>query len=246
MLVVDVEKRLGDFTIAAAFDSAGGVTALFGSSGSGKTTIVNMVAGLVRPDRGRIVLDGAVLFDAKAGVNVPVYRRRIGYVFQEGRLFPHLSVASNLDYGRRANSAAGSAGDGERQHMIELLDLGHLLDRRPGRLSGGERQRVAIGRALLMQPRLLLLDEPLASLDAARKREIMPYLVRLRDETRLPMIYVSHHPGELRRIATAVVRVDGGRVVRSGSVDLLDDADLDAFGAAISPAHSRNRRAMLQ
>jgi molybdate transport system ATP-binding protein len=227
MLSVDIEKRLGDFHIKVAFESKGSVTALFGSSGSGKTSIVNMIAGLVKPDRGRIALDDTVLFESAARVNVPVYRRRIGYVFQEGRLFPHMSVAANLDYGRRMSGLARD--DGEQRRIVELLDIGHLLDRRPGKLSGGERQRVAVGRALLMRPRLLLLDEPLASLDIARKREILPYLVRLRDEAKVPMVYVSHHPGELRRIATAVVWLDGGRVMKSGGLELLDQADLDAL-----------------
>jgi molybdate transport system ATP-binding protein len=227
MLSVDIEKRLGDFHIKVAFESKGSVTAVFGSSGSGKTSIVNMIAGLSKPDRGRIALDDTVLFESAARVNVPVYRRRIGYVFQEGRLFPHMSVAANLDYGRRMSGLTRD--DAEQRRIVELLDIGHLLDRRPGKLSGGERQRVAVGRALLMRPRLLLLDEPLASLDIARKREILPYLVRLRDEAKVPMVYVSHHPGELRRIATAVVWLDGGRVMKSGGLELLDQADLDAL-----------------
>ena len=227
MLAVDVEKRLGDFEIKVAFESNGSVTALFGSSGSGKTSIVNMVAGLVTPDRGRIALDKTVLFDSAARVNVPMHRRRIGYVFQEGRLFPHLSVAANLDYGRRMSRLPRD--DAERRRIIELLDIGQMLDRRPGRLSGGERQRVAVRRALLMRPRLLLLDEPLASLDSARKREILPYLVRLRDEAKVPMVYVSHQAGELRRIATNVVRLDGGSVMETGGLELLDPADLDAL-----------------
>lgn len=227
MLAVDIEKRLGEFEIKVAFESKGSVTGLFGSSGSGKTSIANMVAGLVAPDHGRIALDDIVLFDAKLRVNVPVHRRRIGYVFQEGRLFPHLSVAANLDYGRRMSGLPPD--EAERQHIVDLLDIGHLLDRRPGRLSGGERQRVAVGRALLMRPRLLLLDEPLASLDTARKREILPYLTRLRDEAKVPMIYVSHQAGELRRIATTVVRLDGGRVMQTGGLELLDQADLDAL-----------------
>ena len=158
---------------------------------------------------------------------MPVHRRRIGYVFQEGRLFPHLSVAANLDYGRRM--AGLPRDDADERRIVDLLDIGHLLDRRPGKLSGGERQRVAVGRALLMRPRLLLLDEPLASLDIARKREILPYLVRLRDEAKVPMVYVSHHAGELRRIATTVVRLDAGRVMEIGGLDLLDHADLDAL-----------------
>jgi molybdate transport system ATP-binding protein len=226
MLAVDVEKRLGDFAIAASFQSAAGVTALFGSSGSGKTTLVNMVAGLVVPDRGRVTLGDTVLFDSKSRINLPAHRRHIGYVFQEGRLFPHLSVEANLDYGRRMRGLAPDVA--ETQRVIDLLDLAHLLARRPGKLSGGERQRVAVGRALLMRPKLLLLDEPLASLDSARKREILPYLLRLRDETRVPMVYVSHHAGELRRLATSVVRLEGGRVIAKGGTELLDQAEAEA------------------
>jgi molybdate transport system ATP-binding protein len=227
MLAVDVEKRLGDFCLAAKFESKGSVTALFGSSGSGKTSIINMVAGLVTPDRGRITLGGDALFDSATRVSVPVHRRRIGYVFQEGRLFPHLSVSANLDYGRRMSGI--DRDDSEWRRVVDMLDIGHLLDRRPGKLSGGERQRVAVGRALLMRPRLLLLDEPLASLDVARKRDILPYLLRLRDEAKVPMIYVSHHAGELKRIATTVVRIDGGKVLAVGGVELLEQEDLDAF-----------------
>jgi len=220
VLTVDVEKRLGAFTLVAGFQAAGGVTALFGPSGAGKTTIVTMIAGLLAPDRGSVALDETVLFDAAAGINVPSYRRRIGCVFQEGRLFPHLSVRQNLDYGRRMSGHPRDA-----KHfagVIELLDIVHLLNRRPRMLSGGERQRIAIGRALLMRPRLLLLDEPLASLDAARKHEILPYLVRLRDEAHVPMVYVSHTAAELRQIATNVVRLDAGRVTVIGGVELLD------------------------
>jgi molybdate transport system ATP-binding protein len=220
MLSVDVQKRLGEFDLAAKFESAGSVTALFGASGSGKTTIVNMIAGLVTPDRGRIALDGDVLFDGAARINVPAHRRRIGYVFQEGRLFPHLSVAQNLDYGRWMSGHPADAT--ERERIVALLDIGHLLPRRPGHLSGGERQRVAVGRALLTKPRLLLLDEPLASLDRARKLEILPYLARLRDEARVPMVYVSHQAGEILRLASQVVRIDDGGVLASGGLELLD------------------------
>jgi molybdate transport system ATP-binding protein len=227
MLAVDVEKRLGEFDIATKFETEGKATALFGSSGAGKTSVINMIAGLTAPDRGRIALDDVVLFDSAARIDVPAHRRRIGTVFQEGRLFPHLSVASNLDYGRRMSGLAPDWA--EQGRVVDMLDIGHLLQRRPGRLSGGERQRVAVGRALLMRPRLLLLDEPLASLDAARKREILPYLVRLRDEAKVPMVYVSHHAGELRRIATAVVRLEDGRVRAVGGAELLDEADADAL-----------------
>jgi molybdate transport system ATP-binding protein len=161
-----------------------------------------------------------VLFDSAARIAVPAHRRRIGYVFQEGRLFPHLTVAQNLDYGRWMSRAA--ADPAERERVISLLDIGALLHRRPGHLSGGERQRVAFGRALLMKPRLLLLDEPLASLDRARKLEILPYLARLRDEAKVPMIYVSHQAGEIQRLCSQVVRIDDGRVLAAGGLELLD------------------------
>jgi molybdate transport system ATP-binding protein len=220
MLEVNVEKQLGSFSLKANFTSAGRATALFGPSGSGKTSTINMIAGLVRPDRGRIVLDGDVLFDAAARIDVPPHRRRVGYVFQEGRLFPHLSVRQNLDYGRWMCGLAADAAETAR--IVDLLDIGQLRDRRPGKLSGGERQRVALGRALLMRPRLLLLDEPLASLDRARKLEILPYFMRLRDETKVPMVYVSHQAGEIVRLADHVVRLEDGRVLASGGLELLD------------------------
>jgi len=219
MLAVAVERKLGEFTLHATFESTGGATALFGPSGAGKTSIINMIAGLFTPDRGRIVLDGDVLFDDATQINVPVWRRRIGIVFQEGRLFPHLSVRHNLNYGRWV---AGQAAEPQAfAHVVDLLNIGHLLDRRPGMLSSGERQRVAVGRALLMRPRLLLLDEPLASLDAARKGDILPYLERLRDEAEVPMIYVSHDPSEVKRIASRVVQLEAGHVAAVGGVELL-------------------------
>jgi len=221
-LSVDVEKRLGAFSLSIRFDTTGGATALFGTSGAGKTSLVNMIAGLVKPDRGRITLGETLLFDSKKRVNVPAHRRRIGYVFQEGRLFPHLSVARNLDYGRWMNGLKGDSA--ERDRVVTLLNIGHLLDRRPGHLSGGERQRVAIGRSLLIQPRLLLLDEPLASLDRARKGEILPYLVRLRDEAHVPIVYVSHNPEEIRQLASEVVRIEQGRVAGIGGLEQLDAA----------------------
>ena len=219
MLSVDVDKTLGDFKLHAGFSAEGGATALYGASGAGKTSLINMIAGLLRPDRGRIVLDGEVLFDDSKRISVPVWRRRIGYVFQEGRLFPHLSVRRNLDYGRWMGGHAADADAFAR--VVDLLDIGPLLERRPGKLSGGERQRVAVGRTLLMRPRLLLLDEPLASLDTARKQEILPYLQRLRDEARVPMIYVSHDAAEVKRLATRVVMLEGGRVAAAGGIDLL-------------------------
>jgi molybdate transport system ATP-binding protein len=219
MLAVQVEKKLGDFSLDVLFASEGGATVLFGPSGTGKTSIVNMIAGLLTPDRGRIVINDEVLFDDAKGIDVPAWQRRVGYVFQEGRLFPHFSVKRNLDYGRwMSGNAADPAATAK---VVELLDIGHLLDRRPGKLSGGERQRVAVGRALLMKPRLLLLDEPLASLDAGRKADILPYLERLRDEAKVPMIYVSHDAAEVKRIATRVVRLDRGKVTATGGVELL-------------------------
>jgi len=219
VLSLDVEKRLGAFQLAAKFETEARVTALFGPSGAGKTTIINMIAGLIAPDRGRIMYRGKVLFDAAGKVNLPPHRRQFGYVFQDGRLFPHLTVRGNLEYGRRMFRLKRDAGELER--IIAMLDIAHLADRRPGKLSGGERQRVAIGRALLIRPQLLLLDEPLASLDAARKAEIMPYLERLRDEAQVPMIYVTHQADDARRLASAVVRVEAGRVAAVGEHELL-------------------------
>ena len=226
MLTVDVEKRLGAFSIAAKFEVPEGVTALFGPSGSGKTSIVNMVAGLLTPDRGRISVNGTLLFDSAGGFSQPPHHRHIGYVFQDGRLFPHMTVAQNLDYGRRMYRLPQD--EAAHARIVDMLDIAHLLGRRPGKLSGGERQRVAIGRALLLRPRLLLLDEPLASLDAVRKREIFPYLLRLREEA-VPMIYVSHHAAEVKRIATTIVRIEQGRVIGIGGAELLDAADADAI-----------------
>lgn len=225
MLSVQVEKHLGEFALEVAFTSESRATALFGPSGAGKTSLINMIAGLLRPDRGRVEIDGEVLFDSAAQIDVPAWRRRMGYVFQEGRLFPHFTVRHNLEYGRWVG---GHKSDPAAfKHVVELLDIGHLLDRRPGKLSGGERQRIAVGRALLMQPRLLLLDEPLASLDSARKRDILPYLERLRDEARVPMIYVSHNATEVKLIASRVVWLDGGKVTATGGVERLDAAQVD-------------------
>jgi len=224
MLRVDVTKQLGEFTLQASFTSEGRVTGLFGASGAGKTSLINMIAGLLRPDRGRISIDGETLDDTAASVRVPVHRRRIGYVFQDARLFPHLDVRQNLDYGRRMNRLADDAA--QRKRVTGLLDIGHLLDRRPGRLSGGERQRVALGRALLLRPRLLLLDEPLGSLDEERKVEILPYLVRLRDEAGIPMVYVSHDASEMRQLASQVVMLQRGRVTALGGAEVLPNPPL--------------------
>ena len=219
MLRVDVSRQLDEFAIDASFASEGRVTGLFGASGAGKTSLVNMIAGLLRPDRGIIAIDGDTLDDTAVGSHVPVHRRRIGYVFQDARLFPHLDVRRNLDYGRRMNRLVEDRALWKR--VTDLLDIGHLLDRRPGRLSGGERQRVALGRALLSQPRLLLLDEPLGSLDEERKEEILPYLVRLRDEAGIPMVYVSHDAAEMRQLASQIVMLQRGRVTAFGGAEVL-------------------------
>ena len=219
MLRVDVEKQLGEFSLSARFESEGRVTGLFGVSGAGKTSLVNMIAGLLRPDRGTIAIDDEALDDTARGIHVPAHRRRIGYVFQDARLFPHLNVMQNLDYGRRMNRLP--ADPAQIKRVTDLLDIGHLLNRRPGKLSGGERQRVALGRALLSKPRLLLLDEPLGSLDEGRRAEILPYLVRLRDEARVPMVYVSHDAAEMRQLATQIVLLQHGQVTSTGGVKVL-------------------------
>ena len=227
MLVVQAAKQLGEFTIDVSFTGGEGATALFGPSGAGKTSVINMIAGLLRPDAGRIALDDTVFFDSGRGINMPVPQRRIGYVFQEGRLFPHLSVRHNLEYGRWM--AGHAADEAAFDRVADLLDIRQLLERRPGKLSGGERQRVAVGRALLMRPRLLLLDEPLASLDTARKRDILPYLERLRDQARVPIIYVSHNAAEVKRIAGHVIRLDAGKIVETGPAGLLDAVHEDVL-----------------
>jgi molybdate transport system ATP-binding protein len=219
MLQVDVFKQLGEFSVDVAFTSEGRVTGLFGASGAGKTSLISMIAGLVQPDRGRIAIDNAVLFDGSKAIDLPAHRRRIGYVFQDARLFPHLSVAQNLDYGRRMNRLTRDAADEDR--ITKMLDIDHLLKRRPAGLSGGERQRVALGRALLARPQLLLLDEPLGALDDARKADIMPYLIRLRDDGAVPMVLVSHDADDMRQLATNVVLLKAGRVAAHGGIDVL-------------------------
>jgi len=224
-LSVDITHPFGDFTLKVAFEAPGGITALFGRSGTGKTTVVNAVAGLLQPQAGRITLSGEALFDAAQGTCLPLHKRRLGYVFQDGRLFPHMSVRQNLIYGARfaPKDAPGPGLD----EVSELLGIPALLDRRPGALSGGEKQRVAIGRALLSRPRMLLMDEPLAALDSARKEEILPYLERLRDHTDIPLLYVSHSVSEVARLATSVVVLEDGKVARFGSAEqVLSDPDM--------------------
>ena len=217
MIRFDCRLTRPGFTFDAAFEAGPGVTALFGPSGSGKSTALRLIAGLVRPERGSISLDGVALTDTAARIHRPPHRRRTGLVFQDALLLPHLSVRSNLSYGRFFKPKAERRLSFEA--VVDVLGIGHLLDRRPATLSGGERQRVAIGRALLASPRLLLMDEPLASLDPARKRELLPFIERLRDEFAIPILYVSHAAEEVARLAARVVLIEAGRVVAAGPPD---------------------------
>jgi molybdate transport system ATP-binding protein len=238
-LLLDVHHRQGTFTLEARFEAGPGVVALFGASGSGKTTLLNIIAGLAKPESGRVIVGGEILTDTLAGIHVPPHRRRLGYVFQDGRLFPHLTVRQNLDYGRWF--AAGRIhGNSRFEQVTSLLALVPLLERAPLGLSGGEKQRVAIGRALLAEPRLLLMDEPLAALDQARREDILPYLERLRDEAGVPIVYVSHALSEVVRLASSVVVLEHGRIIASGPVsevlthaDQLPAADRGEAGAVI-------------
>jgi len=201
---VRVERRLGEARVAADFTAPAGLTALFGPSGAGKTSLLNMVAGLLRPDSGHIAVDGQVLFDSAAAMDVPAQDRRAGYVFQDGRLFPHMRVRENLAYGM---ARAAGAGLMTLDEAAQILGIAHLLDRWPRTLSGGEAQRVAIGRALLSGPRFLLMDEPLAALDRARREEVLQVIERLRDEVRLPILYVSHDRAEVERLAGTIIEL---------------------------------------
>ena len=221
-LDVSLRHRFAGFALDADFSAPDGITALFGRSGAGKTTVVEAIAGLLQPDEGRVSAADTVLLDTGRGISLPAHRRRVGYVFQEGRLFPHLTVRQNLAFGRWF--APRGAGAEEIGRVVDILGIGHLLDRRPGRLSGGEKQRVAIGRALLSAPRILLMDEPLAALDEPRKAEILPYLQRLRTETRIPILYVSHSFAEIVHLATTLVAMSRGRVARAGpAAEVLSD-----------------------
>ncbi|MYZ47905.1 molybdenum ABC transporter ATP-binding protein [Propylenella binzhouense] len=224
-LTVDIDQQLGGFRLCSAFTSEGGLTALFGRSGAGKTSIVKAIAGLMRVGRGRIVLDGRVLVDTARGIFVPPHRREVGYVFQDARLFPHLTVRGNLLFGRWFGRRSGP--DQQVDRVVDLLGLGALLERRPAGLSGGERQRVAIGRALLSRPRILLMDEPLAAIDEGRKGEILPFIERLRDEIGLPIVYVSHSIPEVVRLANTIAIVSDGAVQAYGpATEILGRPDL--------------------
>ncbi|SFL19610.1 molybdenum ABC transporter ATP-binding protein [Shimia haliotis] len=236
-LSVQIAQKLDDFALDVAFEVPDGLTVLFGPSGSGKTTVINAVAGLSRPSQGRIEAQGRVLFDASRGVCLPAHRREIGYVFQEGRLFPHMTVRKNLLYGRQL--ARDRQDEIRFDRVVEMLGLGRHLDRQPVHLSGGEKQRVAIGRALLARPKMILADEPLAALDERRKAEILPYFELLRDEFSLPILYVSHSIAEVARLATTVVALAQGQVSRVGAAaEVLGDpaftpAGVRAVGAIL-------------
>jgi molybdate transport system ATP-binding protein len=229
---VSLRHDFPGFSLAVDFAMPrAGVTALFGPSGAGKTTIVNAIAGTFRPREGRIVIAGRTVLDTRKGVFVPPQQRRAGMVFQDARLFPHMSVRDNLLFGWRRAPVKADAGQIDR--VIDLLGVAHLMGRRPRMLSGGEKSRVALGRALLSSPQILLLDEPLAALDSQRRGEILPYLERLRDETRLPMLYVSHSLDEVARLADDIVVVKGGRGVLQGSAfDVLTDLELPALAGS--------------
>jgi molybdate transport system ATP-binding protein len=224
MLDVDITGRVGALDLEACFKSEAGVTSLFGQSGAGKTTLTNMIAGLIRPHSGLIAVNGTVLFDAKKGIDLPVQARRVGHVFQDARLFPHLSVKANLTYARWAGRRGETRDLGE---VVRLLGLEDLLARKPRTLSGGERQRVAIGRALLSDPRLLIMDEPLANLDQARRNDILPYLDRLCVEAGIPILYVSHSIEEVARLSNTLVILSEGRTPAYGPVaEMLARTDL--------------------
>ncbi|NIJ41501.1 molybdate transport system ATP-binding protein [Parvibaculum indicum] len=230
-LDIRLRHRFPDFALDIAFAAEEtGITALFGPSGAGKTSTINAIAGLFTPESGRIAIGGETLFDTATGIDLPARARRIGYVFQEARLFPHLSVAANLDFG--AKRSPDPLPPAERQRILDMLGIDHLARRRPRNLSGGERQRVSLGRALMANPRILLLDEPMAALDAARKADIMPFLERLRDEARIPVLLVSHAIEEVTQLADNVVFLDEGKVLASGPAeDVLSRADLSPRGA---------------
>ncbi|HYC26096.1 MAG TPA: molybdenum ABC transporter ATP-binding protein [Roseiarcus sp.] len=208
---IQARHRLGAFTLDVALESRGPTLALFGPSGAGKTTLLNIVAGLTRPQEGRVIIDGVTFLDSAAAVELSPRARRVGYVFQELRLFPHLKVEGNLLYGRRFTPYAKPVVDFDQ--AVEILGLRPLLARRPGRLSGGEKQRVAIGRALLADPRVLLLDEPLAALDDARRAEILAYIEKLRAAFAIPIVFVSHRLSEVERIADDIAILENGRIV---------------------------------
>lgn len=233
-LSVDVTARFGTFSLEASFMTRGGLTVLFGPSGSGKTSLMELIGGLRRPDAGRMTLGETMLSDSAAGRFLPPHRRRIGWVFQDARLFPHLTARQNLTYGRMFTPRAERSAQFDR--IVDMLDISPLLERRPAHFSGGEKSRVAIGRALMSSPRLLLMDEPLAALDDVRKAEILPYIERVRDVDNVEILYVTHALSEVVRLANEVIIMAAGRIVAFGeAMDALARFDL---GTAIEPAEA--------
>jgi len=233
---ISLQHRFAGFALDVAFDVPAGVTALFGPSGSGKSSVIKALAGLMRPDRGRISVGGQVLLDTDQRIFLAPHRRRIGCVFQDDRLFPHLSVRQNLLYGRWFSPDKGGV---SFEAVVEMLGIAPLLARRPQTLSGGERQRVAIGRALLSNPQILAMDEPLAALDEARKAEILPYLEHLRDQTQIPILYVSHSVSEITRLAGSVVVLGKGQVLKTGPVAaVFSDPNLTPWLGGVREAGS--------
>lgn len=213
-LILKYQQKLGEteFDVDLTLPSQG-ITAIFGRSGAGKTSLINAISGLKNPDNGKIEVSDKILFDSTQGIDLPVHQRRVGYVFQESRLFPHMKVSSNLKYGVKTT---------DQQHfdqVVDLLSLGSLLDRYPAKLSGGEKQRVAIGRALLSKPSILLMDEPLASLDLPRKREVMPFLENLSENVKIPIVYVTHSLNEILRLSNYLVILDQGKVISAGKTE---------------------------
>ncbi len=228
VLEIDVQKQIGGLNVDVNITAKRGVTSLFGRSGAGKSSIINMVAGLSTPDAGQIKVLGETLFSSKLNINIPTHKRRIGYVFQDARLFPHMTVRKNLEYGTPRNVETNS--DHNFSDICELLGLNDLLARRPYNLSGGERQRVAIGRALLSYPKLLLMDEPLASLDLQRKSEIMPFIERLSDQFGIAVIYVSHSVEEVVRLSDTIALISDGKAIAQGSLsDVMNRIDLSPY-----------------
>ncbi len=230
MIEVRVKKNFGGFDLDVEFASEStGITVLAGPSGSGKTSIINMIAGLVTPDEGRIFINDKLLFDSATGADCPIQLRRCGYIFQDGRLFPHMNVRKNLLYGRHSDVS-------RIEEITGLLGIGHLLQRMPGKLSGGEKQRVAIGRALLMQPQILLMDEPLASLDPERKDELLPYIAKLPEHFGIPIFYVTHSRREILRLSDELIRISQGRIQSVGKPtgEYLGLGSVDTTGEYVS------------
>ncbi len=235
MIDVSIKKAQGQFLVDTRFTvPENSVTALFGRSGAGKTSVINMIAGLATPDEGIIKINHTVVFDSARRISLPPFKRRIGYVFQEGRLFPHVSVKSNLVYGMKRIKPSDRCIPFDK--VVDLLGIGHLLDRRPATLSGGEKQRIAIGRALLSSPQLLLMDEPLASLDAARKAEVLPFISRLPEQFEIPILYVSHALDEILGMAKTLVFLVNGNARAVGPVnEVTQRPDFQQVLGRISP-----------